>query len=137
MPYTLIDHTADIGISVTGDSLADLFVEAATAMFDQITDRARLSGAQHRQIEVTGIDRPDLLINFLRELLSFWTINACLVKTVWIRHINEERLTADIKFDEYTPETHEILKDIKAVTYHGISVDETDAGWRATIIFDV
>ena len=137
MPYTLIDHTADIGICVTGDTLTDLFTEAATAMFDQITDRTRLSGAQHRQITVTGIDRPDLLVNFLRELLSFWTIDACLVKNVRIHYINDERVTADIRFDEYAPETHEILKDIKAVTYHGISVDETDAGWKATIIFDV
>ena len=137
MPYTLIDHTADIGISVTGDSPAELFSEAGRAMFDQITDRARLSGAHRKQIEVTGIDRPDLLINFLRELLSFWTIDACLVKNVWIRYNNDERLTADISFDEYRPETHEILKDIKAVTYHGISVDETDSGWKATIIFDV
>ena len=137
MPYTLIDHTADIGICVTGETLADLFAEAGRAMFDQITDTARLSGAHHRQIAVTGIDRPDLLVNFLRELLSLWTIDACLVKNVWIRYINDERLTADINFDEYRPETHEILKDIKAVTYHGISVDETDAGWRATIIFDV
>jgi len=137
MPYTLIDHTADIGICVTGDTLTDLFAEATTAMFDQITDRARLSGAQNRQITVTGIDRPDLLVNFLRELLSFWTIDACLVKNVRIHYINDERLTAEINFDEYAPETHEILKDIKAATYHGISVDETDAGWLATIIFDV
>jgi SHS2 domain-containing protein len=137
MPYTLIDHTADIGVCVTGDTLTDLFVEAATAMFDQITDRKRLSGAHHRRITVTGIDRPDLLINFLRELLSFWTIDACLVKNARIHYINDERLTAEINFNEYAPETHEILKDIKAVTYHGISVDETDAGWRATIIFDV
>ena len=137
MPYTLIDHTADIGISVTGDSPAELFSEAARAMFDQITDRARLSGAHRKQIEVTGIDRTDLLVNFLRELLCFWTIDGCLVKNVWIPYINDERLTADVAWDEFTPETHEILEDIKAVTYHGISVDETDAGWRATIIFDV
>ncbi|MFZ2630215.1 MAG: archease [Desulfosalsimonadaceae bacterium] len=137
MPYTLIDHTADIGICVTGETLTGLFVEAATAMFDQITDRGGLSGAHHRQITVTGIDRPDLLVNFLRELLSFWTIDACLVKNARIRYINDERLTADVAWDEFTPETHEILKDIKAVTYHGISVDETDAEWKATIIFDV
>ncbi|MDO9263043.1 MAG: archease, partial [Desulfosalsimonadaceae bacterium] len=99
MPYTLIDHTADIGICVTGNTLTDLFVEAGRAMFDQITDRARISGTQNRRIEVSGIDRPDLLINFLRELLSFWTIDACLVKNVWIHDINDERLTAEINFD--------------------------------------
>ncbi|RJP84507.1 MAG: archease [Desulfobacteraceae bacterium] len=137
MPYTLIDHTADIGICVTGETLTDLFAEAGRAMFDQITDAAKLSASHSREIEITGIDRPDLLVNFLRELLCFWTIDACLVKNVRIRYINDARLTADIHFDEFVPETHEILKDIKAVTYHGISVNETDAGWEAMIIFDV
>jgi len=137
MPYTLIDHTADIGIRVIGATLTDLFSEAGRAMFDQITDRNLLSGANRRQMEVTGIDRTDLLANFLRELLCFWTIDACLVKEIDILYINDERLTAEIDFDEYTPETQEILKDIKAVTYHGLSVDETDAGWEASIIFDV
>ena len=33
--------------------------------------------------------------------------------------------------------TPEILKDIKAVTYHGASVEQTDDNWQATIIFDV
>jgi len=137
MPYELIDHTADIGIRATGADIKDLFETAARAMCEQIADTAKLEGGHSRQLLVDGIDREDLLINFLRELLSFWTIDNLLVKQIYINEIDNNHLTADITCDTYIPKTHEILMDIKAVTYHDISVEQTDSGWEATIIFDV
>jgi len=137
MPYELIDHTADIGIHVTGGNIKDLFETAARAMYEQIVDMDQLKGSHTRKFQVSGIDRADLLINFLRELLSAWTIDNLLVKQIYINEIDNNHLTADITCDTYIPKTHEILMDIKAVTYHGISVDRTDDGWQATIIFDV
>jgi SHS2 domain-containing protein len=137
MPYTLIDHTADIGIHVTGDSLKSLFANAATAMFEQIIDISKLNGRHKKQISVTGLDRHDLLINWLRELLSFWTINTNLVKNVEILDLNETQIKADVVYDSYTPDTYDINKDIKAVTYYGVSVDRITDGWEVTVIFDV
>jgi SHS2 domain-containing protein len=137
MPYTLIDHTADIGIHVTGDTMKNLFADAATAMFGQIVDISRLIGAHKNRIAVTGLDRHDLLINWLRELLSFWTIDAHLVKQVEILHMGETEIKADVFYDSYAPDKHDIIKDIKAVTYYGVSVDQTENGWEATVIFDV
>jgi SHS2 domain-containing protein len=137
MTYELIDHTADIGIRVTEPTLKVLFETSAHAMFEQITDTSKLSGTHSKEIHVKGIDRSDLLINWLRELLWFWTIDNCLVREITINSINNDHLSATISYDEFDPEKHEILKDIKAVTYHGVSVDQADAGWQATIIFDV
>jgi SHS2 domain-containing protein len=137
MSYTLIDHTADIGIHVTGKNLKELYSEAATAMFDQITDLYKLKGAHKKQISITGLDRHDLLINWLRELLSFWTIDDLLVKHVEIIDLDETRIKANVVYDSYAPGTYDINKDIKAVTYYGVSVDQTAVGWEATIIFDV
>ncbi len=137
MAYELIDHTADIGIRVTGKTINDLFEISALAMFEQITDTTNLVGSHTKDIHVKGIDRPDLLINWLRELLWCWTIDNCLIKQVVIKELHDDHLTAKLSYDGFDPKTHEILKDIKAVTYHGISVDQTDEGWQATIIFDV
>ncbi|MBC2715824.1 MAG: archease [Desulfobacteraceae bacterium] len=137
MAYTLIDHTADIGICVTETSIKDLFETAAHAMFEQITEPSKLSGTHTRDIHIKGIDRPDLLINWLRELLWCWTIDNCLIKQVVINKIDNSHLSAKLSYDKFDPQTHEILKDIKAVTYHGASVEETEDGWEATIIFDV
>lgn len=137
MAYELIDHTADIGIRVNEPTIKDLFQTAAHAMYDQITDRSKLTGTFTKDIHVNGMDRPDLLINWLRELLWVWTIDNCLVKQITITEISDNHVRADCSYDDFLPETHDILKDVKAVTYHGASVEQTDTGWEATIIFDV
>ena len=137
MAYELIDHTADIGICVTESTVKDLFEISAIAMFEQIADISKLSGMHTKEIHVKGIDQTDLLINWLRELLWCWTIDNCLVREITISNISNNYLSAKISYDEFDSRPHEILKDIKAVTYHGASVEHTDAGWQATIIFDV
>jgi protein archease len=137
MPYELIDHTADIGIYVSGSTIKDLFETAAIAMVEQIVDTKTLKGRNSQRLQVSGIDKTDLLINFLRELLSVWTIGEHLVKNVYINDIDNTYLTANITWDKFNPKTHEILTDIKAVTYHGIRVKQKNNTWQATIIFDV
>lgn len=137
MPYSLIDHTADIGIRVTGTDLKDLFITAGEAMFDQIIDRSLVPGRKEKHLRITGMDRHDLLINWLRELLEIWTIDGGLVRTAAIAEMDETHIRATAFHDDYDPEIHEILKDIKAVTYSGVSVDPTPGGWEATVIFDV
>jgi SHS2 domain-containing protein len=139
MPYAPIDHTADIGIHITGKDLKDLFITAAQAMFDQIVDRSRLSGRKENHLLISGMDRHDLLINWLRELLEIWTIDGGLVHTALITEMDETHIHATALCDAYDTEIHEILKDIKAVTYSGVSVDRLPGGngWKATVIFDV
>lgn len=137
-PYTLIDHTADIGIHATGKDLEDLFMSAAEAMFDQIADRSRVSGRRKKHLRIFGMDRHDLLINWLRGLLEIWTIDGGLVHKVLMTEMDETHIHATARYDAYDPEIHEILKDIKAVTYSGVSVDRLPGdGWEATVIFDV
>jgi len=137
MPYQLIDHTADIGIKASGETLEELFETAAEAMFDQIVDTRRLKGLGKTRLEVTGIDREDLMISWLRELLFLWNGREMLVKRAAIKAISETALSAVVIYDPYDPQTHEILTDIKAVTYHGIRVEKSEAGWESTVIFDV
>lgn len=136
-PYELIDHTADLGIAVTAGNIYELFETAAHAMFEQIIDTGMLNGEKKTAITVTGIDQPDLMISWLRELLFFWNGRERLVKRVHIEQIKDTQITANIWHDPFDPARHEILSDIKAVTYHGVSVEQTEHEWRALIIFDV
>jgi len=137
MNYTYIDHTADFGVHVKGTTPADLFSNAAEALFDQLVERADLREADSRRVRITGEDRPDLMVNWLRELLYLWAGEDLLIKRVTIDNISESELTATLFYEPYDPERHEIKEEIKAVTYHGIRVDKTAQGWEAEIIFDV
>ncbi len=137
MKYRLIDHTADFGIHVFGADLNRLYENAAHAMFDLITDLRAIIGVKQQPVHVEGEDRPDLMVNWLRELLYFWTGKEMLIKSAQIDSISEFELSGVITFDPYNPERHIIKEEIKAVTYHQIDVQRGSTGWESTIIFDV
>lgn len=137
MKYKITDHTADFGIQVFGSDLRDLFANAGHALYDVITDVERVEGVNTYKIHVTGDDWPDLMVNWLREILFFWTGRELLVKKVDILSISEYELTAKVSADPYNPDRHIIKDEIKAVTYHQIQVNREEAGWESKIIFDV
>ncbi len=137
MHYELLDHTADLGLRITAEDIYELFEAAAHAMFDQIVDRSVLTGGTKESLTVSGMDKPDLLVSWLRELLYIWNGRERLVKWGHIEQMDESHIAATIWHDPFDPATHEILADIKAVTYHGVNVEQTPKGWVATVIFDV
>ena len=137
MKYRLIDHTADFGIQVFGGDEKDLFQNAALAMFDLIADYEKSNGLTKVRIQITGEDWPDLMVNWLRELLHLWNGKEKLIQSVQIDSIVENKIVAVVAYDDFAPELHSLKNEIKAVTYHQIQVGQKDHGWEALIIFDV
>ena len=135
--YRLIDHTADFGMQVFGSDSQELFSNAALALFDVITDMDVLEGRNSCNITASGEDWPDLMINWLREVLYLWNGKEMLVKSVQILSLSENNISAKIYFDAYMPDRHIIKTEIKAVTYHQIQVKSSPSGWKAQIIFDI
>lgn len=137
IPYTLMDHTADLRIRIIGTDRADLFKNAGLALFDLVAESDHLESRETAEMHVTGDDPADLMVNYLRELLYLWTGKERLVKLIHIVHISDTTVSAQVSTDHYQPERHEILHEIKAVTYHQIDVSRTTDGWQATVVFDV
>ncbi len=137
MQYRLIDHTADFGIQVSGTDPCHLFENAAFALFDLTTDVTRLKGEKTDHLSIKGDDWPDLMVNWLRELLYLWSAREMFIKKAIILSISEKKLDAKILFDSFKPGFHEIKNEIKAVTYHEIQVQKLENKWIAQIIFDV
>jgi SHS2 domain-containing protein len=137
MNCKLIDHTADFGIEVYGTGLGNLFENAGYAMYDVITDTNNLTDLSETTINVSGIDWPDLMVNWLRELLYLWTGKGLLVKIINMISISEYALSANVKYEPYVPDRHLIKSELKAVTYHQVKVEGKNSEWEARIIFDV
>lgn len=137
MTYEIIDHTADLGLHVTAADPSDLFATAARGLFDVMVSADSLRPRRTLSLKVDGADWPDLLVNWLRELLYLWSGKGFLVHSVHIHDIAADRIAADVAVDLYDPARHAIDCEIKAVTYHQVAVDRTSAGWEAKIIFDV
>jgi len=135
--YTLLDHTADLRIKVVGKDLAELFQNAGLALFDLIVDSDAKIPVENIELNVTGEDLPDLLVNFLRELLYLWTGHEKTVTMVHVKHLSDTTVSARVTAARYSPKRHRIQHEIKAVTYHQIEVTPAQDGWMAVVVFDI
>jgi SHS2 domain-containing protein len=142
--YKFFDHTADIGVEISGRTKKELFANAASALFDVLienNDSKNKSAAktQKRQktMTVQGADLEDLLINFLRELLYLFNGVHWVVSHCKILESGNKMLKAQLTGEPYNNKKHSIKTEIKAVTYSGAQVVRIKDGWRAKIIFDV
>jgi SHS2 domain-containing protein len=137
MGYRIFDHTADLGVEITGASQQEVYVGAAGALFDLLTDLSSVRESEERTLTVEGEGPDDLLVNFLREILYLWNGEGFLVKRCTIREVAPRRLTALLQGEPYDPARHRIRMEIKAATYHQASIRRTEAGWIGRVVFDV
>ena len=137
MAYHIFDHTADLGVEVTAATQEELYSGAAIALFDLTADLSTVRAGTSREIAVEGEDAADLLVNFLRELLDAYNGEGFLVKSCLVREVDSRKLRALLQGERFDPVRHRIEKEIKAVTYHQASVEKTEDGWVARVVFDV
>ena len=135
--YCLLDHTADLAMAVFVRTQSELFIHAGLAMFDVMvqgpTDMERYS----HSLRISGRDQPDLMVNWLRELLYLWSGRHQVVVEITIAALTEIHLAAVVATVDFDPDRHEILREIKAVTYHRIMVEKRSDQWRAEVVFDL
>ncbi len=135
--YEAIDHTADFGVRVFGDNPIDLFQNSAMALMDQVVETASLLPQKEIRLSIKGNDWPDLMVNWLREILYLWSGKALLTRSVQIQSITEKSLSSRVGVDLFSPQRHTLISEIKAVTYHQIQVLDRGGLWEATVIFDI
>jgi SHS2 domain-containing protein len=135
--YRFIDHTADFRLEIFGVDEKDLFVQAAMALTDLITDPKTLHNRRRQTIKVSGDDWSDLMVGWLRELLYLWSGEEQLVSRVSLQSLEPTHLKAVVTTDAFDADRHPIRNEIKAVTYHQIEVRPWQDGWRARVVFDI
>ena len=128
-----IEHTADRAFRVAGRDMAGLLENAARAM--QALDGARPAGkvSATRVLEVEGVDRESLLVNWLNELLYLEQTHQIVCERFRVDEVKGHRLRARVE----TLECGRNHIHIKAVTFHNLKVRETSQGLEAEIVVDV
>ncbi len=132
-----IDHTADVGYLLFAPTLTELFAVAGQALFDAITELGSIQTYQRKTIAVHAADREALLVAWLSELNFICLTEFLLFARFEIQSLSETQVTAIVYGEKIDLQRHEIKTEIKAVTYHGLYLRETELGWKAQVIFDV
>ncbi len=135
--YRLLSHTADVGLRLYGESLAELFANAGRGLYWVMTDRRGIRPLITQEVEEEAPDQGALLVEWLNQLLYLFDTTGFLGKEIEVQEISSNRLRAVLKGEPFDPERHQCNTGIKAATFHNLEVEETAAGWQATIILDI
>ncbi len=128
-----IEHTADWAYRIWAESLAELFMQAASGLY-YLADAQLISGQRlEREIHLQGIDRESLLVAWLNELLHFHNSENLGFDHFEIQQLDKQTLKAKVT----GAAIQQWVKDIKAVTYHNLAIDSTATGFEVTIVLDV
>ena len=130
----MLDHAADVMVRCKGKDLEECFENAAYAMFDQIVDATRIEHTLTREIEISANDDEERLYSFLSELLFIMDCDSLVFNDFKVS-INNDKVRCIAKGEPLDIKKHHAKSEIKAVTYHMLSVDRNEPS--VTVIFDV
>ncbi len=135
--YELFEHTADLGLRVRAPDLNALFREAGVALFAAVLDNVTdVRPEQKIELAIAGTDREYLLFDWLRELLM-QADERHLVFGQFDVTVTDSGLTGTAWGEPLDPARHLLAREVKAVTYHGLTVQPTADGWLAEVIVDI
>jgi SHS2 domain-containing protein len=140
VPYSLRDHTADVAVEATAPDLDGLFASAADGLAACMCEEIPAAGERF-EFEVRAEGLEAALFDYLDRL-------------VYERDVRDVLPVDNRATVESTPDAGEwkwtvrasargvplsavAAREIKAVTYSEMAIEETDDGWRAYVVFDV
>ena len=136
--YELFEHTADLGLRVTAPDLEQLLAEAGRGLFSIIVENvAEVRAETPIEVNVKGRDPTYLLFDWLCELLVIFDTRRLLLTSFDNVHLDDDGLTVTARGETLDPDRHQLLHEVKAITYHELTVTQTSDGWKAEVIVDI
>jgi SHS2 domain-containing protein len=135
--FRILEHPADLGIEARGGSIGEAFEQAAAGLISILLDPAGVLSHQARTLHVTASDRERLLVRWLSEILYQVDGRSFVPASCAVTMEGETGLTARVRGEPLDLERHSTRTDVKAVTYHQLSVRETAEGVVVTVFLDI
>lgn len=133
--------TADVAFEATGATLEEVFTSAAEATTNvMIEEPQRIERKKSVDVQLANDEVDMLLFDLLNELVYYKDAKKLLLMVDEMRITKKDsvyELTARFSGEELDPSRHPLGADVKAVTLHMFSLEETEDGWRATAILDI
>lgn len=136
-PYEVFEHTADIGLHAYGQTLPELFTNAAAGMESLMVAPEQIETKISHEVSAEGHDLVALLVAWLNELIFLFDTEFLLLKQFQISDFTDISLRATVSGEPYDAARHDLSSAIKAVTWHEAEIRPVAEGYRARIIFDI
>ncbi|WP_436931205.1 archease [Halosimplex halobium] len=156
MSFSLRDHTADVAVEASGESLDAVFGAVADGMAAAMCDEIPAEGGERFEFTVAAEGREALLFDYLDELIYERDVrgvlpvdNEAAVRGPGVRDSDGTDRGAGTDAGDGNAAWHLSgsargvpldaveARDLKAVTYSEMDLSETADGWHAYVVFDV
>jgi len=128
--YEILEHKADLKIKAFGKDKKELFSNAMIGMFESAKYESQGKEIK-REIKVSSIDLPSLLVDFLSEILYLSEVNQEVYQKIQFRKFTDKNINGIL----IGKKLKRIGVVIKGVTYHDLDIHqkpERSEGWRRT-----
>ncbi|MDD5094825.1 MAG: archease [Dehalococcoidia bacterium] len=135
--FEIIDHTADIGIIAYGQSVEEVFLNAAYGMFSLVADLDKVREKSSREIVAEAPDQEELLVTWLNELLYLFDAEGLIFSKFEIVNLRQDYLEAVAHGEKIDPSRHNLQSQVKAATYYLLKLEHHKDGFKAQVILDI
>ena len=122
------DHTADITIECWAPTLEEAFEEAARAAFEVILDTSTVSPKESVDVSVQGIDRQELLVEWIGQLIALIDINSQFYSKFEVLELIEREdgcsLRGRVWGESIDHGKHDTRTEVKAMTYADMKFEQ-------------
>ncbi|MGD9676298.1 MAG: archease [Candidatus Bipolaricaulia bacterium] len=140
MPFTYVDHTADMAIRAWGPTVGEAFAQAALAMFGAMVRTDRVRPRVARGVTLRAGTLRALLVEWLAALLVPKDTEGLVFSRFDVEVQVEDagfRLLGEARGEPLDPVRHEPKGEVKGITYLGLDVREEGGLWYALVVVDI
>jgi SHS2 domain-containing protein len=133
--YRWMNHTSEVEIEIVSPTEAGVLEDAVRALRELIDDglpAGAASPARAVRLELTARDRATLLAELMEEVLYRAEVDDLVPERLADVTLDDSSVRAELRGHEGRPSS-----PVKAVTFHRLTFEPVDGGWRATVVLDV
>jgi len=137
-----VDHPADIGFRVFGDTVEQTLGHAAKGLYSLLMESVPDRHSEQRTVDFECEDLCALTYDLLEEALVLFETERFVASSVRVSIGQNRRdglLRARLDLDGSCFDECELVRryDVKAVTYHEMLVEKQDGQWMIQVIVDI
>jgi SHS2 domain-containing protein len=133
--FEILEHTADVGFRAAGESLEEVFEQAARALAGIIGIWAP-DDSEMVAISLEAGDAAALLVDWLSEILYLHDARDAFISGVTVERASEQEVRGAVGIAAREGREAEGVQ-VKAITYHQLRVKRDAGGWTAEVYVDV
>ena len=135
--HQILEHPADLGIEAWGTSFSEALSEAVAGLGGVLVDPSGIAPREERDIKISADDRETLVVRVLSEVLYRFDAEHFVPSGL---KTNVEPATAfngAVVGEPLDSSRHRLRLDVKAVTYHQLSVVNSPSECRIRVFLDI